>query len=150
MDFYGELGDTFAVPLKPHNRCGGFKPLREKWFLHLETICAGCCWSMGRRNATVTLHLPVLDAAAVMLYNFLCELADRCDTQYGEQFCHFYALQQRANAVHFGQHSRHRAVLITPSAVPSSTIPASFAGVALSPYPANDHRQARTSRHQIT
>jgi general secretion pathway protein A len=36
-DFYRELGDVFAVPLKPHNRWGGFKALREAWFAHLET-----------------------------------------------------------------------------------------------------------------
>jgi type II secretory pathway predicted ATPase ExeA len=37
VDFYRELGDIFAVPLKPHNRWGGFKALREVWFAHLET-----------------------------------------------------------------------------------------------------------------
>lgn len=37
VDFYRELGDIFAVPLKPHNRWGGFKTLRETWFAHLET-----------------------------------------------------------------------------------------------------------------
>ena len=31
------MGDVFAVPLKPHNRWGGFKSLREVWFAHLET-----------------------------------------------------------------------------------------------------------------
>lgn len=36
-DFYRELGDVFAVPLKPHNRWGGFKALRETWLAHLET-----------------------------------------------------------------------------------------------------------------
>lgn len=46
----------------------------------------------------VTLPLPVLDdAAAVLIYNFLCDLVDRFDTHYGEQICHFYALQDRAN-----------------------------------------------------
>ena len=30
-DFYRELGDIFAVKLKPSNRWGGFKALREKW-----------------------------------------------------------------------------------------------------------------------
>jgi general secretion pathway protein A len=34
VDFYRELGDIFAVPLKPHNRWGGFKSLRETWFAH--------------------------------------------------------------------------------------------------------------------
>ncbi|MEI6723255.1 MAG: ATP-binding protein [Betaproteobacteria bacterium] len=37
VDFYRELGDIFAVPLKPHNRWGGFKTLREVWFSHMET-----------------------------------------------------------------------------------------------------------------
>jgi type II secretory pathway predicted ATPase ExeA len=36
-DFYRELGDLFAVSLKPHNRWGGFKSLRERWFAHLES-----------------------------------------------------------------------------------------------------------------
>src|SRR5664279_1441366 len=37
VDFYRELGDIFAVPLRPHNRWCGFKSLRETWFAHLET-----------------------------------------------------------------------------------------------------------------
>lgn len=36
-DFYREMGEVFAVPLKPHNRWGGFKVLRERWIAHLET-----------------------------------------------------------------------------------------------------------------
>ncbi len=36
-DFYRELGDIFAVPLRPSNRWGGFKALRERWFNHLES-----------------------------------------------------------------------------------------------------------------
>lgn len=36
-DFYRELGDVFGVPLRPHNRWGGFKALREQWQAHLET-----------------------------------------------------------------------------------------------------------------
>lgn len=36
-DFYREMGDIFGVPLRPHNRWGGFKALREAWFAHLET-----------------------------------------------------------------------------------------------------------------
>lgn len=36
-DFYREMGDIFGVPLRPHNRWGGFKALREVWFAHLET-----------------------------------------------------------------------------------------------------------------
>ncbi|MHB1527999.1 MAG: ExeA family protein [Acidiferrobacteraceae bacterium] len=36
-DFYRELGDIFAVPLRPSNRWGGFKALRERWLSHLES-----------------------------------------------------------------------------------------------------------------
>ena len=36
-DFYREMGDIFGVPLRPHNRWGGFKALREDWLVHLET-----------------------------------------------------------------------------------------------------------------
>ena len=36
-DFYRELGDVFAVPLRPSNRWGGFKALRERWVAHLES-----------------------------------------------------------------------------------------------------------------
>ena len=35
-DFYREMGDLFGVELKPHNRWGGFKGLRERWLSHLE------------------------------------------------------------------------------------------------------------------
>ncbi len=36
-DFYRELGDLFGVPLKPHNRWGGFRALRERWQGHIES-----------------------------------------------------------------------------------------------------------------
>ena len=36
-DFYREMGDIFGVALRPHNRWGGFKILREAWLAHLET-----------------------------------------------------------------------------------------------------------------
>jgi len=35
-DFYREMGDIFGVTLKPHNRWGGFKGLRERWAAHIE------------------------------------------------------------------------------------------------------------------
>ena len=35
-DFYRELGDLFAVDLRPHNRWMGFKALRERWLAHLD------------------------------------------------------------------------------------------------------------------
>jgi general secretion pathway protein A len=59
-DFYRELGDIFAVPLRPHNRWGGFKALREVWFAHMET----------------TRHRPVLliDEAQEMTPAALSEL----------------------------------------------------------------------------
>jgi type II secretory pathway predicted ATPase ExeA len=34
-DFYRELGEIFSVQLKPHNRWGGFKALRERWKDHV-------------------------------------------------------------------------------------------------------------------
>lgn len=36
-DFYREMGDVFAAPLRPNNRWGGFKALRERWMAHLES-----------------------------------------------------------------------------------------------------------------
>jgi general secretion pathway protein A len=36
-DFYRELGDVFGVPLKPHNRWGGFKALRDRWLEHIDS-----------------------------------------------------------------------------------------------------------------
>lgn len=35
-DFYREMGDLFGVELRPHNRWGGFRALRERWLAHLE------------------------------------------------------------------------------------------------------------------
>ena len=35
-DFYREMGDLFGLELKPHNRWGGFKALRDRWLAHLE------------------------------------------------------------------------------------------------------------------
>lgn len=36
VDFDRELADVFAVDLRPHNRWGGFKTLRERWKAHAE------------------------------------------------------------------------------------------------------------------
>lgn len=36
-DFYRELGDLFSVKLKPSNRWGGFKSLRERWKTHVAS-----------------------------------------------------------------------------------------------------------------
>lgn len=59
-DFYREMGDVFAVPLKPHNRWGGFKVLRERWITHLEST---------RRRAVL-----LIDEAQEMRPAVLCEL----------------------------------------------------------------------------
>ena len=36
-DFYREMGDLFGIELRPHNRWGGFKALRERWLAHLDS-----------------------------------------------------------------------------------------------------------------
>jgi type II secretory pathway predicted ATPase ExeA len=59
-DFYRELGDVFAVPLRPHNRWGGFKALRERWLGHLES---------SRRRPVL-----LIDEAQEMSVPVLCEL----------------------------------------------------------------------------
>ena len=59
-DFYREMGDVFAAPLKPHNRWGGFKVLRERWIAHLEST---------RRRAVL-----LIDAAQEMRPAVLSEL----------------------------------------------------------------------------
>lgn len=38
VDFYREMGEIFGVDLRPSNRWGGFKSLRERWLTHLEGI----------------------------------------------------------------------------------------------------------------
>ena len=35
-DFYREMGDLFGVELRPHNRWGGAKVLRERWQTHID------------------------------------------------------------------------------------------------------------------
>jgi len=59
-DFYREIGALFGVVLAPHNRWAGFKALREKWLVHVET----------------TRYRPVLliDEAQEMSHPVLAEL----------------------------------------------------------------------------
>lgn len=59
-DFYREMGDLFGVELRPHNRWGGFRALRERWLAHIDS----------------TLVRPVLliDEAQEMQPSVLCEL----------------------------------------------------------------------------
>ena len=59
-DLYRELGDIFKVPLRPHNRWGGFQALRERWLAHLEST---------RRRAVL-----LVDEAQEMSPAALCEL----------------------------------------------------------------------------
>jgi general secretion pathway protein A len=67
-DFYRELGDLFGVPLRPHNRWGGFKALRERWHAHIDT----------------TLSRPVLliDEAQEMTPTVLSELRLLASTRF--------------------------------------------------------------------
>lgn len=34
-DLYRELGELFGIQLSPNNRYGGFKALRERWYVHI-------------------------------------------------------------------------------------------------------------------
>lgn len=70
-DFYREMGDIFAVPLRPHSRWGGFKALREVWFAHLETT---------RRRA-----VPLIDEAQEMSPAVLCELRFLASARFDSQ-----------------------------------------------------------------
>ena len=70
-DLYRELGDVFAVPLRPHNRWGGFKALRERWLAHLETT---------RRRVVL-----LIDEAQEMSPAALCELRLMASAQFDSQ-----------------------------------------------------------------
>jgi general secretion pathway protein A len=60
VDFYREMGDLFSAALRPNNRWGGAKLLRERWQTHIDT----------------SLSRPVLvvDEAQEMLPAVLAEL----------------------------------------------------------------------------
>jgi type II secretory pathway predicted ATPase ExeA len=70
-DLYRELGDVFAVPLRPHNRWGGFKALRERWLAHLET---------NRARAVL-----LVDEAQEMSPAALCELRLMASARFDSQ-----------------------------------------------------------------
>src|SRR5271156_3160836 len=59
-DFYREMGELFGVELRPHNRYGGAKTLRQRWQAHIQS----------------TLSRPVLvvDEAQEMQSSVLAEL----------------------------------------------------------------------------
>ncbi len=59
-DFYREMGELFSVALKPHNRWGGFKVLRDRWIAHIES--------------TLTRPILLIDEAQEMSAAVLSEL----------------------------------------------------------------------------
>jgi type II secretory pathway predicted ATPase ExeA len=60
VDFYREMGELFGVALKPHNRWGGFKALRDRWIHHIES--------------TLTRPVLLIDEAQEMSAAVLSEL----------------------------------------------------------------------------
>jgi general secretion pathway protein A len=60
VDFYREMGDLFSAALRPNNRWGGAKLLRERWQTHIDT-------SLSR-------PVLVIDEAQEMLPAVLAEL----------------------------------------------------------------------------
>ncbi len=67
-DFYREMGEVFGVGLKPHNRWGGFKSLRERWLAHLESTRLRC--------------VLLVDEAQEMSPTTLCELRLLASTRF--------------------------------------------------------------------
>jgi len=60
VDFYREVGDLFAVALRPNNRWGGSKLLRERWQSHID--------------ASLLRPVLVVDEAQEMVPSVLAEL----------------------------------------------------------------------------
>jgi general secretion pathway protein A len=60
VDFYRELGDLFAVALRPNNRWGGSKLLRERWQSHID--------------ASLSRPVLIVDEAQEMVPSVLAEL----------------------------------------------------------------------------
>lgn len=60
FDFYRELAELFAVELRPHNRWGGAKILRERWQAHIDGL--------------LCRPLLIVDEAQEMLSSVLSEL----------------------------------------------------------------------------
>jgi general secretion pathway protein A len=60
VDFYREMGDLFGVALRPNNRWGGAKLLRERWQTHID--------------ASLSRPVLVVDEAQEMLPAVLGEL----------------------------------------------------------------------------
>jgi general secretion pathway protein A len=60
VDFFRELGDLFAVALRPNNRWGGTKLLRERWQTHID--------------ASLIRPVLIVDEAQEMVASVLAEL----------------------------------------------------------------------------
>ena len=60
VDFFRELGDLFAVALRPNNRWGGTKLLRERWQSHID--------------ASLSRPVLIVDEAQEMVPSVLAEL----------------------------------------------------------------------------
>jgi general secretion pathway protein A len=67
-DLYRELGELFGVTLRPHNRWGGFKTLRERWLAHLHD--------------TQLRPVLLIDEAQELLPSVLAELRLLASTQF--------------------------------------------------------------------
>ena len=52
-DFYREMGELFGVELRPHNRYGGAKILRQRWQAHIQSTLnqAGASGRRGTGDA---------------------------------------------------------------------------------------------------
>src|SRR5215467_52048 len=60
VDFYRELGDLFAITLRPNNRWGGSRLLRERWQSHID--------------ASLSRPILIVDEAQEMVPSVLAEL----------------------------------------------------------------------------
>jgi general secretion pathway protein A len=60
VDFYREMGDLFSAALRPNNRWGGAKLLRERWQTHIDT--------------SLVRPILIIDEAQEMLPAILAEL----------------------------------------------------------------------------
>ena len=67
-DLYRKLGELFGVMLRPHNRWGGFKTLRERWLAHLHD--------------TQLRPVLLIDEAQELLPSVLAELRLLASTQF--------------------------------------------------------------------
>jgi type II secretory pathway predicted ATPase ExeA len=67
-DFYRELGDIFSVKLRPSNRWGGFRALRERWKTHVAS--------------TRVKPVLLIDEAQEMDPNVLSELRILCSADF--------------------------------------------------------------------